>query len=946
MNIIKDNTYILNLEACYIYKAKIENGEYRTDVKKKDKDGNETDINKFSRDILYSATIPYSLETIRAERNYINEWERIDGKWYTKLFINVNFTKPYKVDGKVERDKLGIRQDLYVNGFTLDGVKYKMFKRGGSKARTASAIFIKEYAYDELYNRCLLGLKFEENELCDLTSKNAYISLIMSGIIGTINIKKEEILIIDDVMGKKMRVRASVTERNSNNEIVVNEYDDYEVQNNMTDGQGLLDESVFEQYEITRGHSVALLRQDFTKCACFNTKLQEYYKEHNITKVYDMFRGWVDSKDIKLVITPSACKFLKFANKFESKKECYLHWWNNIDDVFGVVKTDHIGNYGYANRLSYQMINSLELNYDEVKEIAKDEIEYITKLKNNCLRNKTIKNLFRDKKTKHKKAELQQTFEDMTYFMNYIGNNTPDKLTGDMLQDILAVNSDFRFTQKFKNYKKEMIRNYVADVKTGKIRIKNSLYAILFSCPETMLRQTTQKEMVTDCISTGWEVYCPRYKDKQELCMIRNPQINSGNIGYVTNTYHDEYKWFNLSEFVVCLNTYDVDVMNRLQGCDFDIDSALLIPHNVIVEKAKECQKYPTPINGIKGSTELKRDNMLELANLDHYLGSSTRTIGQIVNKSAICNAYMWNAISHKENPERIQKFYEASSMLSSFSQIAIDMAKKSFLDNNGKRMSLIMEMQKINKWEVDGKPILEFEEDTIKNVKEEEVKIKKMIVPEFFDVIADGAYRTSRHFDCGMDYLQEVMSRKVLGNTLGTKVLQFKDLIVKQKDLEGQARTNQVKIILDIITKCNSTVNWTKTTECMEQFGDNARYIISSRAKNKAIDELHKLSIENPTILMILKKAFRNIDEKEKEEKKIHKENCKKNNIKFKRDFSDMAMLTLTLLYKSKPDLVLNCFKSNNVLEDKVLVEDENGTEDIFGTKYIIMKKKDLIRD
>lgn len=920
MNIIKDNTYILNLESCYIYKAKIENGEYRTDVKKKDKDGNETDINKFSRDILYSATIPYSLETIRAERNYINEWERIDGKWYTKLFINVNFTKPYKVDGKVEKDKLGIRQDLYVNGFILDGVKYKMFKRGGSKARTASAIFIKEYAYDELFNRCLLGLKFEENELCDLTSKNAYISLIMSGIIGTINIKKEEILIIDDVMGKKMRVRASVTERNSNNEIVVNEYDDYEVQNNMTDGQGLLDESVFERYEITRGHSVALLRQDFTKCACFNTKLQAYYKEHNIIKVYDMFRGWVDSKDIKLVITPSACKFLKFSNKFESKKECYLHWWNNIDDVFGVVKTDHIGNYGYANRLSYQMINSLELNYDEVKEIAKDEIEYITKLKNNCLRRKNINN-----SSSKEKKKLKEVFEDMTYFMNYIGNNAPDKLTGDMLQDILSVNSDFRFTKKFKDYKSKMIENYVADVKTGKIRIKNSLYAILFSCPETMLRQTTQKEMVTDCISTGWEVYCPRYKDKQELCMIRNPQINSGNIGYVTNTYHDEYKWFNLSEFVVCLNTYDVDVMNRLQGCDFDIDSALLIPHKVIVEKAKECQKYPTPINGIKGSTELKRDNMLELANLDHYLGSSTRTIGQIVNKSAICNAYMWNAISHKENPERIQKFYEASSMLSSFSQIAIDMAKKSFLDNEGKRMSLIMEMQKINKWEVDGKPILEFEEDTIKNVKEEEVKIKKMIVPEFFNVIADGSYRITRHFDCGMDYLQEIMTVKELGKTLGTKLLEFKDILVKQKDLEGNVAKTQIPTILEIISKCNSTVNWTKTSSCMEQFGDNARYIISSRAKIKAINNLKEMKIATKTIMLILKRAFRVIEEKT--DKK----------------FSDMAMLTLTLLYKSKPDLVLKCFKSSNIMEDKILVEDENGTEDIFGTKYIIMKKKDL---
>ncbi|EPT6434314.1 hypothetical protein ACVQ11_005965, partial [Escherichia coli] len=80
-----------------------------------------------------------------------------------------------------------------------------------------------------------------------------------------------------------------------------------------------------------------------------------------------------------------------------------------------------------------------------------------------------------------------------------------------------------------------------------------------------------------------------------------------------------------------------------------------------------------------------------------------------------------------------IQKLYDASSMLSSFSQIAIDMAKKSFMDNNGKRMSLLMEMQKINKWRVNGKNILDFDKETLKDETGKEKIIKKMIVPKFF---------------------------------------------------------------------------------------------------------------------------------------------------------------------------------------------------------------------
>lgn len=916
-----ENTYILNLESAYIYKAQLEDEKigYNTKKKKKDKDGKDKGEFLFTKDVLYSATIPYSLETIRANEKYPNEWREEDNKYYTDLFVNVNFTKHYKVDGKKELDVKKIRKHLYTEGFKINGVKYKMFKRGGSKARTASAIFIKEDMYKDLYNRCLLGLEFPVGDYCDLTSKNAYISLIMSGIIGTIDIKREEILIIDDVMGKEMKVKASVTERNEDNEIVVNQYEDYQVQNNMTDGQGLLDESVFEKNEIIKGHSVALLRNDFTKCAAFNTKLQQYYKENNITKVYDMYRGWVDSKDIKLVITPSSCKFLKFANKFNSKKECYLHWWSHIDSMFGVVKTDHIGNYGYANRLSYQMINSLELNYDEVKEIAQEEINYIKMLKNNCIMDRdTYRKL--NKKEQERITELKN---DMTYFMHYIGNNSLELSSGEMIGDLLSVNSDYRYTKAFKDYKSKQINNYIKDVRTGKVRITNSLYSILFSCPYTMLKQTTQEEMVTESISHGWEVYCPRFDNNKELCMIRNPQINSGNIAHVTNTYHDEYKWFNLSDFVVVLNTYDVDVMNRLQGCDFDIDSALLIEQPTIVSKAKECMdKYYTPINAIKGKTDLKRDTLEELAELDNYLGQSTRTIGQIVNKSAICNAYMWHYIANNGDKDLIQKLYDASSMLSSFSQIAIDMAKKSFMDNNGKRMSLLMEMQKINKWKVNGKNILDFDKETLKDEDGKEKTIKKMIVPKFFGEIADNKFRTLKHLDCGMDYLQDVMDNE-LGKTLSTKLINIKDLLQIGKNIEGErSRKEHLDKTLEIIVKCNRTVNWCKTLSCKEKYGEKARYTISRNAKKKAIEELKDINMSNKTFMLILKKTFEVLQE----------DTVKK--------FSDMVSLVLTLLYNTNSKYFLNCFKSNNVLEDKILITDTEGTENIFGDTYTIIKK------
>ena len=40
------------------------------------------------------------------------------------------------------------------------------------------------------------------------------------------------------------------------------------------------------------------------------------------------------------------------------KIDTYKYWLDNIDSTFGVVKTDHQGNFGTYNRMTYQLLNS------------------------------------------------------------------------------------------------------------------------------------------------------------------------------------------------------------------------------------------------------------------------------------------------------------------------------------------------------------------------------------------------------------------------------------------------------------------------------------------------------------------------------------------------------------------------------------------------------------
>jgi hypothetical protein len=95
-----ENTYIMNLEACYLYKDILE--DKKTTSKRKD-------LTK-----LFSATIPYSLEAIRIDSISPEAFYEKNRKQYTKKIINVTFdknltkwdeNKEWKCKGEIRKGK-------------------------------------------------------------------------------------------------------------------------------------------------------------------------------------------------------------------------------------------------------------------------------------------------------------------------------------------------------------------------------------------------------------------------------------------------------------------------------------------------------------------------------------------------------------------------------------------------------------------------------------------------------------------------------------------------------------------------------------------------------------------------------------------------------------------------------------------------------------------------
>ena len=91
------------------------------------------------------------------------------------------------------------------------------------------------------------------------------------------------------------------------------EEEETEIENVIWDGEALLDAEIFSETGYGM-HGMMLLRNRFFKTCAFNTNLQDWFFDNDITQV-SRLAGYTtarDIKDIKLVITESSVKYFKF----------------------------------------------------------------------------------------------------------------------------------------------------------------------------------------------------------------------------------------------------------------------------------------------------------------------------------------------------------------------------------------------------------------------------------------------------------------------------------------------------------------------------------------------------------------------------------------------------------------------------------------------------------
>lgn len=614
-------------------------------------------------------------------------------------------------DFKTIKTSADLRRELYENGFMCNGTKYIRAKRSSGAARVGKCLFINEKLYEPLIQFSSGGVRFNDGDEVDLAAYESYISLTSSSIVDLLSIAPENILVIDDY--DSVFMEDVVATRNVNGRLVTLE-ENCEISNSIWDGQSLIDKSIMGKYA---DKGMVLLRNIMFKSCCFNTNIQKWFSDNGITDVSQLNGRTraTDISQIKLITTPNSIKYLKFSS--------LDNWLDNIYPEFGVVKYEKKPRFfeGKLVEVHYQLLNTLQLSLDEVREFLKDSLDFAQAL--------------------YDRPEVVRYFIKYPSIEDINPLQTPMKAKNDVVYNLLCVNDRFTDTKYYIDFLHDLLQSYYKTLKNGHVMV-NGNYSTIIGNPIEMLQQAIGKFDGKSHLGIG-NIHSKRFSYNQTLLGTRSPHVSAGNIWLPYNIESVEIdKYFNFTEEILVLNAIGENVLQRLSGADFDSDTVLLTDNKILIDAAKRnYNNFKVPSSFVKAQKIKRYYTAQQKADLD--IKTSVNAIGEIVNCSQELNSLMWDKLYKGASFEDVRQISYDISQLNVMSGIEIDKAKKEFDVDNIRELEAIRNKYKTELTCADGR--------------------KRM--PHFFAHISKqkGYYNPTRKnytkYHTTMDYIQTVVN-------------------------------------------------------------------------------------------------------------------------------------------------------------------------------------------
>lgn len=525
------------------------------------------------------------------------------------------------VDCKGASDKLEGFVELLQYGFWVEGQHFVVGERSASMTRSGILSFIDAEITDEITKRVCMGI----SEIKTVLAKwYAYRGLMLSSchcIEGWV----PKIVVVPDffktIPAQHIRyvydkstsfVDKEGNQRTGTQKDVAEDVRDVEI--NVFDGCGIhhpaITDRVQQLLESKTRPTSLLIRLPFIKGVTHEMDYIKFFQQRGVTEITDI---WGEKYDVSpgaeplMIVFESMYKGLKYFKQYGDIRDWQEYWkrFYQYQHCFGVAKWNFSKEEEPVfTRSNYQILQDLDLPYDEFAKLANYSVAWAEKVMG----------------------------DDLAYTMCFLGmlahRHTP------LNNYVAAVLKNPEMLKEFgvRRYMISLFQKYIDDMKCGKLYLRS---CFKFLVPDLVMAMEVIGGLPpTGALKAGEFYSNNRFGDILGECGIeRNPHICQSEhtiLSGVTSTLLSE-TCGHLSN-VCMVNCYEI-VMQRLQGADSDGDLVLVVQDPLFLKGVKRDLSIVLDVDD-KITVEPEDDNAVNRQKI--ILRSMKNLIGEYSNYASV----------------------------------------------------------------------------------------------------------------------------------------------------------------------------------------------------------------------------------------------------------------------------------------------------------------------
>lgn len=452
--------------------------------------------------------------------------------------------------GAQNKDKREELRNLFYNGFFLNGKHFEISERSSSMVRYQTLSFVDSDIAEELNKRVSMDIKINKTVL---SKYYAYRGLLLSSC-HHIEYWYPEIVIVPDyfrtIKDQKIKYaydsivdfidKKTGEPRKWKQKDIAEKTCDIEI--NVFDGCGIHhpDISAFlENHLQTKGRMTSILwRAPFIKGVTHEIDYTRFFEERNIFEIYDIWNVAHSIYDPMIIMTESMYKGSKYFKDWQE----YWDKFKKYDHCIGVSKWNFsLEEEPVYTRANYQILQDLEIDYDDFRSLADDTINWIEKI------------ISGDKLYTH-------------CFLGLFANKC--KSLNNYTRSILK-NPEMLKEHGVRNYFVSLVKKHMEEMHTGKLYIKA---CNKFIAPDLImfLEHIGQLDNIEGCLNSD-EFYSVGYTNGKEYLIERNPHICKSEHTILKSANNELLEKYCGHLSNVCMVNGKSITMPRLNGGDYPL---------------------------------------------------------------------------------------------------------------------------------------------------------------------------------------------------------------------------------------------------------------------------------------------------------------------------------------------------------------------------------------